>query len=361
MDVIHGVPATAPEHTHQDASASAGPLGWILACVVGEGIGMTASAAAARASEGLPGSTALAIVVAAGVIEGVALGVFQAAWLVRRFPGLSRLRWIVTTVLIAGIGWALASAPSALGDPGGAAPDPAWILLAAAGLGLVMGALLGVGQALVLRHHVRHPWRWVSISAVAWAPTMMVIFTGATIPDASWPTGVVIAMGALTGVVAGAVLGLVSIALMRTLTGQSVSSGVIAWALRHGVPGLGSTFAILRVRGAKTGRILEFPVQYAREGDLVIVFPGGAERKNWWRNLRRPTPLSVWIDGGWMPATGHAVTAANPGYSQARQVYGRRWPHLRVGENAILTRIELPPARPEFLGVGQLGSSNDVH
>src|SRR6187455_1468974 len=108
MDVINEVPATAPQHLHQDAAASVGPLGWIVACIVGEGIGMTASASAARASEGLSGFAALAIVVTGGLIEGTALGVLQAAWLSRRFPGLSRLRWLVTTVLIAGLGWALA-------------------------------------------------------------------------------------------------------------------------------------------------------------------------------------------------------------------------------------------------------------
>ena len=350
MDVIHEFPATVSPQTPHDTAASAGPQGWFIACVVGEGIGMTASASAARASEGLPGSAALAIVVAGGLIEGVALGVLQAAWLARRFPGLSRLRWIVTTVLIAGTGWALASAPSALSDPGGAAPNAAFVLLMAAALGLTMGALLGVGQALVLRHHVRHPWRWVSISAAAWAPAMVVIFTGATVPDASWPTGAVVALGALTGVVAGAILGLVSIALMRTLTGQSVASGVLAWSLRHRVPGLGGTFALLRVRGSKSGRIFEFPVQYARQGNLVIVYPGGAARKNWWRNLRRSAPLSVWIDGRWMPATGHAITGADTGYFEAHQIYGRRWPHIHVGENAVLTRIELPSHRPDFLG-----------
>lgn len=353
MDVIHEVPAAAPQHPHQDASAAAGPLGWLVACVVAEGIGMTAAASAARASEGLPGYAALAILVTGGLIEGTALGVLQAAWLARRFPGLSRLSWIATTVLIAGLGWALASAPSSLGDQDGAAPAPAFILLMAAGLGLAMGAVLGVGQAVVLRHHVRHPWRWVSISAVAWTPAMVVIFTGATIPDAAWRTGAVIALGALTGVVAGAILGLVSIALMRTLTGQSVGSGVMAWSLRHGGPGLGGTFALLRVRGAKSGRIFEFPVQYAREGNLVIVYPGGAQRKNWWRNLLRPTPLSIWIDGGWKPATAQAITSTDAGYPEARQVYGRRWRHLRVGENAILTHIELLPPQRDFLGVGQ--------
>lgn len=342
MDATREAPAAESQHTSKDASASATALGWIIACVVGEGIGMTASASAARAAEGLPDSAVLAIVVTGGLIEGVALGVLQAAWLARRFPGLSRLRWIVTTVLIAGLGWGLASAPSALSDPGGTTPNAALVLLMAAGLGLAMGALLGTGQALVLRHHVRHPWRWISISAISWTPAMVVIFTGATIPDSSWSSAAVIALGALTGVVAGAVLGLVSIALMRTLTGQSVGPGVIAWSLRHGIPGLGGTFALLRVRGAKSGRFFEFPVQYAREGDVVVVFPGGAAHKNWWRNLRQPTPLSAWIDGRWMPATGHAITSTDTAYSEARQVYGRRWPRIRVSENGILTRIELP-------------------
>jgi hypothetical protein len=180
---------------------------------------------AARASEGAGGYTALAIVVAGGLIEGTALGVLQAAWLARVFPGLSRLGWIVATVLIAGVGWALASAPSALGDRGGAPPAVALILVMAAGLGLAMGALLGAGQALVLRHHVRHPWRWVWVSAVAWMPAMIVIFTGATVPDASWPTAVVVVLGALTGVVAGAILGVVSLALMGTLGAPSGEAG----------------------------------------------------------------------------------------------------------------------------------------
>ena len=201
--------------------------GWIAACAAAECIGMTASASAARVADGLPGAAALTIVVLGGVIEGVALGVLQAAWLATRFAGLSRWAWIGTTALIAGLGWAFASAPSALGDPGGTAPHPGVIVLLAAGLGLAMGALLGVGQAVVLRGHVPHPWRWVWISALAWMPAMMVIFTGATVPDASWSLAAVVGLGALTGLVAGAVLGLVSLALMPALTGpvRAVPSG----------------------------------------------------------------------------------------------------------------------------------------
>ena len=149
----------------------------------------------------------------------------RAAWLARRFPGLSRFGWAVTTVLIAGLGWALASAPAVLADPGGTEPSTVFMLVMAAGLGLAMGALLGTGQALVLRHHVRHPWRWIGISAAAWTPTMVVIFTGATVPDASWRAAAVILTGALTGIVAGFVLGLVSIGLMRTMSAGAKHEG----------------------------------------------------------------------------------------------------------------------------------------
>lgn len=221
MELIEQASVTTSRQTSRGRRASAAPWGWVVSCVVGEAIGMTASASAARASEGLPGYAALAIVVAGGLIEGTALGVLQGAWLARRFPGLSHLGWIVATVLIAGLGWALASAPAVLSDPDGGEPGPVIIVVMAAGLGLAMGALLGAGQALVLRHHVRHPWRWIWISALAWAPAMVVIFAGATVPDGSWPRAAVIVLGALTGVVAGAILGLISIALMRTLGGRS--------------------------------------------------------------------------------------------------------------------------------------------
>lgn len=179
---------------------------------------MTASAIAARAAQQAAPSTGLLIVVVGGIVEGLALGILQAAWMATRFPGLSRLWWVVTTVVVAGVGWTLASAPATLGEASGPQPALIVILVAAAGLGMAMGALMGAAQALVLRRVVSHPWRWVPISAVAWTPAMVLIFAGATLPDATWPTALVIVVAALTGLAAGAVLGLVSIALMSSLT-----------------------------------------------------------------------------------------------------------------------------------------------
>lgn len=86
----------------------------------------------------------------------------------------------------------------------------AWGLVVAAGLGLLMGGVLGAAQAGALRGTVARPWRWVGVSAVAWTPAMVVIFAGATAAPAAWSDLADVALGACTGALAGAVLGAVS-------------------------------------------------------------------------------------------------------------------------------------------------------
>ena len=308
--------------------------------MIAESIGMTAASTAARLGEGLAAPTILSLVVAGGLIEGIALGLLQGRWLARRYRGLSAGAWTLTTVVIAGLGWALASAPAALGgDDGGTAPPLLFVLGMAGGLGLVMGALMGAAQAFVLRGRVRHPWRWVGISAAAWTPTMVIIFAGATLPDASWATLPVIVLGAATGALAGAALGGVSAWLMPALIGPSVSGRIVGWMLRHHAPGLGS-IALLQVTGRKTGQRYEFPVQYAREGEVVVVHPGGAERKTWWRNLRDPAAVMVWVDGAWRAGTGQVVSPG-PVYSESWTIYRRRFARVVLADGAPLVRIQL--------------------
>lgn len=177
---------------------------------------MTAAALAARlgadwgAEAAGPGTgAALALVVAAGILEGAAVGAAQTAALGREVHGLRRGRWTVVTVLVAGLGWAAASAPAVLSAPGDAG-EPPWplVLAGAAALGAVMGAVLGAAQSVVLRPAVAHPWRWALVSTVAWTPAMAVIFLGATTAPAAWPLPAVVLLGTVTGVAAGAVLGL---------------------------------------------------------------------------------------------------------------------------------------------------------
>jgi len=322
------------------------PVAWVLACALAEMIGMTASASAARAAVGMPLAPGLGIVVLGGLIEGSALGILQSAWLARRFPGVSRAGWIATTILIAGIGWAAASAPAALTPDDGVAPSVFLVLVGAAGLGLVMGAVMGVAQAFVLRGAVRHPWRWISISALSWAPTMVIIFAGATLPDASWPTASVIPWGALTGLVAGAILGAVSLARLPTLSGISLSSRVIGWALKRNVFGLGRSLTLLRITGVRTGRSYELPVQYVRDGDRIVVLPGRAEHKTWWRNLRHPHPVDVLVAGSWCPAIGRVLPISSPEFTTARAAYAKRWPALHPSADAVLVGFDFEPSAP---------------
>ena len=192
---------------------------------------MTAAALAARTASPLTGgvvgsSLALAIVVLGGLVEGAALGVVQAVLLGRVFPRLRRRRYVVATVLVAGLGWAAASAPGVLaGDSGGAPPSLLVVLPGAAALGVVMGALLGAAQAWSLRGAASHPWRWVTASAVAWPPAMAVVFLGATAPDASWPLQAVLGIAMLTGAAAGTVLGVVTRAFLPSLIRVIAPSG----------------------------------------------------------------------------------------------------------------------------------------
>lgn len=199
---------------------------WTSACVAAETVGMSAAAAAAVLAQHLGAGAGLAVVVLGGLVEGVALGWLQSAVLARRFPLLHRRGYLTGTVLVAGVGWAAGSAPAALsGD--GSGGTPAWPLVAvgAAGLGLVMGVLLGAAQSLALRGAVEHPWRWVGVSAAGWAPAMVVVFAGATLPSAAWSPGWILLVGPLTGAAAGAVLGLVTAPLTGWL-GEPRPSGL---------------------------------------------------------------------------------------------------------------------------------------
>jgi hypothetical protein len=202
---------------------------WIALCASAEAVGMTAAAVAAKLSQhvlggqprGWDAALALLLVVAGGLVEGVALGALQASGLQRLVPRLNRRRWLVVTAAVAGLGWAAASVPGVFsGDSGGGA-EPALLVVVAGvlGLGAVMGAVLGAAQAMTLRRLVPRPTRWVLANIIAWPPTMAVIFIGATTPESGWPTVAVAALAAITGIAAGSVLGIVTGWFLPTLAG----------------------------------------------------------------------------------------------------------------------------------------------
>jgi hypothetical protein len=194
---------------------------------------MTAAAAAARGAQavvdrGLADLLALGVVVAGGLVEGVALGAAQGAVLPAWVP-LRRGRFLAVTVLVAGLGWAAASAPGVMsGDTGGAAPSMWLVLAGAAGLGLVMGAALGAAQSSAMPPPSRRSW--ILANALAWPLAMGAIFAGATAPEAAWTLGQVLLAGSVTGAVAGTLLGLVTGRFLpRLAPGRESDVPLVRW------------------------------------------------------------------------------------------------------------------------------------
>lgn len=320
---------------------------WVVACAAAETVGMTAAAGAALLADGLSGPPALGVVVAGGLVEGTALGLAQAFVLARIAPALSRVRYLATTVVVAGLGWAAASAPSVAGDGGDAEQPPVLlVVLGAVALGLVLGVVLGAAQALTLRGAVRHPGRWVVANAAAWPLAMALIFLGATLPDAGWSAGSVLVTGALTGAIAGTTLGLVSGLFLPTLSGVSASSRVVLALLASSRPfGLQRALIGMGVRGRVSGRQYRFPVQYAVAPGGLVVVPGRPERKTWWRNLTvTPTPVEVLREGVWAPASARLVKPDDPAYLTVLTSYLERWPETPAAPDQPVVLVRLGAA-----------------
>jgi hypothetical protein len=317
---------------------------WVLACAVAESVGMSASAGAARGAQSLGATAGLLLLVLGGLVEGTALGFWQGT-VMRARAGSSRWWWVLVTVVVAGIGWAAASAPAALsGDSSGSAPPLGWVLTGAAALGTAMGALLGLAQTLVLRRsRTRHPWRWVSANAAGWTAAMPVVFAGATTAGASWPWPVLVCWGAATGALAGAVLGLVTGAWLPALDGLPVRHrAVLRWLMwRHADSRAG--WAGLAVIGRRSGRALRFPVMTAPLGDRsLVVLPAHPERKSWWRQIQPDGEVGVLDDGTWRSARAHVVRSGSLDWSAARAAYVARWPQASVSTEPLVV-VELRP------------------
>lgn len=315
---------------------------WVLACTIAETCGMAASAGAARAAAPVGAVAGLLLVLAGGLVEGTALGLFQSSVLRERLGG-RRGGWVLATVLVAGLGWALGSAPAALsGDDQGAAPPLGVVLLGAAAMGLVMGAVLGAAQAAVLRHHVRHPWRWSVANACGWAVAMPLVFLGATTAGAGWAWPVLVGYGALTGAVAGAALGVVTAAWLPSLDGIPVRHQTMLRALAWRAAPARGGWTGLSVTGRRTGRRLSFPVMAAPLGDTsLVILPGHPERKSWWRNLGPGCEVAVLDGGTWRDARARLLSPGTMEFSVARSAYDARWPHLRV-DPRLLVVVDLP-------------------
>ena len=153
--------------------------------------------------------------VLSGAVEATFVGLAQWWAMQPWFPMISRFAWWRATFIGALIAYVLGYLPSILMSMGEAtsqsAPveEPAqWIvLLLAAGMGAVGGAVLSFAQWLVLRGKVKGAGIWIPANMLAWAFGMPVIFWGVDMAFkmvAVWQSVLVMAGSLL---IAGAVVG----------------------------------------------------------------------------------------------------------------------------------------------------------
>lgn len=165
-------------------------------------------------------------VLAGASLEGGLVGYAQARVLRSVMSDLATARWVWATVAGAGTAWLLGMIPSTVAamtsSPGTEpAPEPTgWIMLGmAAAIGIVLGPILSLPQALVLRHLGMRAWSWVPANAIAWSVGMALIFAGTGIipQDATilLISGTLFATCLAAGCVVGAVHGAWLIRLLR--------------------------------------------------------------------------------------------------------------------------------------------------
>lgn len=156
-----------------------------------------------------------ALAVASGAIEATFVGLAQWWAMSPWFPSIERFAWWRGTMIGALIAYVLGYIPSTLMNMGEATASsapmvepPQWIvLLLAAGMGAIGGAVLSFAQWLVMRGKVKRAGAWIPVNMLAWTFGMPVIFWGIDMAfkmSALWQS---VALMALTLFIAGAIVG----------------------------------------------------------------------------------------------------------------------------------------------------------
>lgn len=203
---------------------------WVAANAISEmlGLGATFAVTALALTRLNSGGAAMALAaygleVGAGAIEATLVGLAQ-WWAMRPwFPQISRKAWWLGTLGGALAAYVLGFLPSTImglmeesaqaqGQTAAMQEPPMGVvLLLAAGMGLVAGAMLSFAQWLVLRKTVRGAGMWIPANMLAWMFGMPLVFWGIDAAQKGQPLyqsillmiGVLLAMGAVVGAVHG--------------------------------------------------------------------------------------------------------------------------------------------------------------
>jgi deazaflavin-dependent oxidoreductase (nitroreductase family) len=131
----------------------------------------------------------------------------------------------------------------------------------------------------------------------------------------------------------------------------------------HGT--VSGSMMLLTYTGRRSGRAFTIPVQYAREGNDVVVIPGRPQEKTWWRNLTDGREVRARLGGRDLAAEATAVTDDRADIEAGIRMFLQRFPKAakplgvplgtdrtldtealsRLAERSVIVRIRLeaPP------------------
>ena len=93
---------------------------------------------------------------------------------------------------------------------------------------------------------------------------------------------------------------------------MGLANRAVSVVLRSPLHGLlsGST-ALVRYTGRRSGRHVTTPVQYARQGEDVVILVGRPDTKVWWRNFGHDRAGELLVRREWIPVVALAVVGAD--------------------------------------------------
>jgi hypothetical protein len=169
------------------------------------------------------------VAVASGAIEATLVGLAQWWAMHPWFPMIGRGAWWLATLIGALLAYVMGYLPSTLMSLGeqasqtqtpGAEPDQWLVLLLAAGLGAIGGAVLSFPQWLTMRHKIQGSSIWIPANMLAWMVGMPIIFWGIDVVQKMnglfWLILMMAGVLLLTGSVVGAIHGVFLTRLVKT-------------------------------------------------------------------------------------------------------------------------------------------------
>jgi deazaflavin-dependent oxidoreductase (nitroreductase family) len=108
-----------------------------------------------------------------------------------------------------------------------------------------------------------------------------------------------------------------------------IANPLILFLLRSRLHGLVSgSLLVITVHGRRSGKRYTLPVNYAQDGDRIIILPGAPEKKTWWRNLDPGAEVELILHGEKRTAWAEVVRGERnlPAAVQGLRLYFQKYP-----------------------------------